>query len=209
MFPHARRDLDGPPFRLPPLLDALSERWWRARPRTRALVMVGFAVLMALAIAGRLSASPHGPPTPALVATRDLPAGHELTSTDLRQVRWPADLVPDRALTSPTGTLIAPLPDGAVATERHVGDAGIVAGVPDGQAVVPVPRGSLPELSVGARLELVAADAAGGAGHLVATDAVVVQVDEVAVWVAAPREEANALADAALRGPIGVVVVPP
>jgi pilus assembly protein CpaB len=209
MFTNARRDLDGPPFALPALLDRIAERWWRARPRTRVLLGLSCAVLLVVAGVATAGASPHGPPTSAWVAVRDLPVGHPLGPDDLRRATWPADLLPDGALAEPDGMLVAPLPRGAVATDRHLGDGGLAAGLPSGTAVVPIPVDAVPALPRGALIDLVAADLGGGPGQLVAAGALVLQTDELAVWLAVDAADAPGLASAALHGSIGVVVVPP
>lgn len=207
MFSNVRKELDGPPFALPPVLDRVAERWWRARPRSR--LVVGLAVVVLLVVIGlaNAAAAPHGPPSVAWVATRDLRVGDVLGPDELRRTTWPADLLPDGVVSEPSGILVAPLPRGAVATDRHVGDGGPATGLPPGTAVVPVPVDAVPPLPSGARLELVAGDGVGGAGQLITGDALVLRTDEAAVWLAVDHEDAAALASAALHGPIGVVVL--
>jgi Flp pilus assembly protein CpaB len=129
MVPTLRRRLDGPPLALPVVVDRAAERWWCARPRTRALVVVTLATVVVAGVA-HAAASPHGPPTPVLVAARDLPTGHVLAPGDLRRAHWPRDLVPAGATTRLEGTVVGPLPRGAVATDRHVTAEGVAAAVP-------------------------------------------------------------------------------
>lgn len=207
MFPRTRGDLDGPPFALPALLDRVSERWWRARPRARVLLSLSAVVLIVVAGIAHAAAAPHGPPAVAWVASHDLVVGHVLEPGDLERTDWPSGLLPDGALREPRGTLAAPLPRGAVATERHLGDAGVAAGLPDGTVAVPVPLEVLPDLPAGARIDLVASDLGGGA-HLLTSGAVVLHTDAVAVWLAVEQQTAPQVAGAALHGPIGVIVVP-
>ena len=208
MLPRTRRLLAGPPVALPPVLDALAERWWRARPRTRLLI--GFAALILVLVAGTTHAasSPYGPPVQVWVSDRDLEVGEVITSADLDEVAWPRDLVPDGVLDEPDGTLLAPLPRGAVVTDRHVGDGGIGGMLPDDTVAVAVPHDRLPALSVGMRVDLVAPDPAGAARILV-EDAVAVAVDEGAVWLAVEPQVAADVTGASLTGAIGAVVLPP
>lgn len=207
MFTRLRRDLDGPPFVLPTVLDRAAERWWRARPRTRVLVASCAVALVVVAGIAR-AAAPHGPPGVAWVASRDLVVGEVLGPGDLRRTDWPSGLLPDGALSDPHGTLAAPLPRGSIATEQHLSDAGVAAGLPAGTAAVPIPLEVLPELPAGARVDLVAGDLGGGA-HVLTTGATVLHADAVAVWLAVDDHTATQVAAAALHGPIGVVVVPP
>jgi hypothetical protein len=207
MLLRTRGHLDGPPLALPPVLDAVAERWWRTRPRTRALLSLGALSVVVLAGVGHAAASPHGPPTGVWLAERDLPVGAALEG-GVRRASWPQDLVPVDAVTEPTGTLIAPVPRGAVVTTGHVGHGGFAAGLPAGTAAVALPLDALPALTAGARIDLVVADPDGG-GVTVASDAVVLGSDEVTVWVAVDRGRAAQVSGAALHGPIGVVVLPP
>lgn len=209
MFTHARRVLDGPHPTLPRRLDRISERWWAARPRTRVVIATGLLVLLLLAVVTRIVVSPHGPPAVAWVATRDLAVGEELDRSALRRVSWPGPLLPAGSLTEPTGTLVAPLPRGAVATDRHLGDLGAIAGVDADRALVPIPLESLPALPIGARVDIVVTDGHELHGRTVARDALVLRDDGSAWWLAVAGAEANDLAGAALQGSLGVVLIPP
>jgi Flp pilus assembly protein CpaB len=207
--PLLSRLLDGAPVALPPRLDRLSERWWAARPRTRAVMLACGAGLVLLVGLAHVAASPFGPPQTVLVATRDLPAGHPLSVADLRTTGWPRDLVPAGALSSrdpwPDRTLRAPLPAGAVATDRHLGDLGLADLLPDGRAGVPVARDLLPDLRVGTRVDLVGRDLHGQAVTLTA-DAFVVGDDGDTQWLAVAPRDAAAVAAAAAAGTLTTVV---
>jgi hypothetical protein len=208
MLPRTRGHLDGPPFALPAMLDALAERWWRTRPRTRTGLSLGAVVLLVMAGVTHAAASPYGPPTAVWIADRDLTIGTVLTADALHRASWPRDLVPDGALQEPIGTLVAPLPRGAVVSDLHVGEGGVAASLPVGYAAVALPPESLPELAPGTRIDLVAADTQGGA-TTIASDAVLLGSDGTAVWVAVERAAATQVSGAALHGAIGVVVLPP
>lgn len=200
--------LDGPPFALPRLLDRASEAWWSRAPRWRAagiLLAIGVLVVLGLAHA---SATPYGPPTTVLVATRDLPAGHQLTRDDLRRATWPDDLAPHDGLERAEGRLASALPEGSPATRRHVADDGVAATLPEGTAAVPVPIEGLPILTVGNRVEVVGRNLDGRAAVL-ANDGSVVAIDDTDVWLAIPAAQAADVAAAGASGMVTVVVLPP
>lgn len=205
-----RSRLDGPPVALPPALDRLSERWWSLRPRHRALAVVVLAAVVVLVGPVRLVASPHGPPTSVLVATRDLPVGHELVADDLRPATWPRDLVPDGATTEARGTVTGPLPRGGVVTSAHLAPpgSGVAAAVPTGRVAVTIPADLLPPLPAGAHLDLVAPDP-DGLPRVAASSATVVAVEGELVWVAVDPPEGPAVAAAAARGQVVAILRPP
>jgi hypothetical protein len=205
-----RHRLDGPPVALPGGLDRWSERWWALRPRTRALTLAALLAVAALLGPARLATSPHGPPTTVLVASRDLPVGHELAPDDLRPATWPQDLVPAGAVTEPRGTVTGPLPRGAVATDAHLAPpgSGIGAAVPAGRAAVTIPAELLPPLPAGARIDLVAPDV-DGTPHVVAGAATVVTSEAELVWVAVEPSDAPAVAAAIARGQVVAILRPP
>lgn len=197
--------MGGAPVALPAALDTISDRWWGLGPRTRTWVVVA-AVIALLAGAGlRAAATPYGSPVGVLVATSDLEPGSPLADADLARRRWPADLVPEGARTRADGTLTAPLPAGAVLTDRHVTDAGVGGLVADGRAAVPLPADLVPELPVGTRLQVVATGVDGEAAVL-ADDAEVVAEDGASVWVAVPHVSAADVAAAGLRGAVAIAV---
>jgi Flp pilus assembly protein CpaB len=206
------RLLDGAPVALPPRLDRLSERWFAARPRTRAALLAGVAGLLLLVGATHLVASPFGPPQTVLLATRDLPVGHPLSPSDLRSTGWPRELVPTGALTARAAvegrTVRAPLPEGAVATDRHLGDLGMADLLPGGRAGVPVSLDLLPALEPGTRLDLVGRDVHGQPIAL-AADALVIGDDGDAVWLAVAPDQAPGVAAAAAAGVLTTVVRAP
>src|SRR5699024_9940081 len=83
---------DGPPVKLPRILDQVSERWWQARPRSRvAMGIFSFLVLVAAGVAHTAS-SPDGPPVALWVTTRDVAVGEKLTAHDLETRSWPETL---------------------------------------------------------------------------------------------------------------------
>jgi hypothetical protein len=210
MLPRTRSWLDGPPVALPTALDRLSERWWALRPRRRALAIVVVVATAVLVGPARLVASPHGPPTPVLLAARDLPVGHELTQDDVRPATWPRDLVPADAASQARGTVTGPVPEGAVVTSSHLASpgSGVAAAVPAGRAAVTIPAELLPPLPGGAHIDLVAPDAEGRP-QVVASAAIVVSHEGELVWVAVDPAEAPAVAGATAGGQVVAVLRPP
>ena len=200
--------LGGPPLALPPWLDRVSERWWRLAPRWRATIAITAAVAVIVAGLAHAAATPYGPPTTAYVAARDLPAGHVLEAGDLRRTTWPRDLVPHDGLEGPEGRLAAAIPEGTVATRRHLADEGVAAALPPGQAAVPVPIDGLPELGVGSRVEVVSRDLHGHATVL-ARESTVVAIDATDVWFSVPTASAPDVAAAGASGLVTVVVIAP
>jgi hypothetical protein len=211
MPPLLHDHLARPPWVLPRWLDAASERWWGAGPRARVIVLAVATGLMLAAVAGRIGGDPHGPPTTVLIATHDLPLGHELQPGDLRRARWPRDLVPDSAIADPdvvvatARQVTAPLPRGAVATDHHLGTTGLGGAVPAGLSAVAVPIDALPPLRVGTRLDLITTDLDGRAVPI-ASDAIVVTTDAETVWLAVDPSQAAEAAAAGLNGSLGAIV---
>jgi hypothetical protein len=190
-------------------LDAVAERWWSARPRTRLALGLAALLLVVAAGTGHVAATPYGPPTVVLVAAHDLAPGARLTDADVARRTMPAGLVPAGALTRAEGVLAAALPAGAVATDRHLGDGGWAAGLPEGRVAVAVPAERLPGLTPGTRAQLVGADHDGRATVL-GDDAIVLGVEELgSVWFAVDADEAVAITGAAAVGALAVVVLPP
>jgi hypothetical protein len=208
MLPRIRHRLAGPPFALPPLVDTAAEAWWRARPRTRLATGVTIAILSVLAGIAHAASAPDGPPVGVWIATRDLLPGEMVGAGEVERRSWPADLVPDGALEQPAGTVTATLPRGAVVTDRHLGDLGVVASVPPGRVAVAVPIDQLPSLAVGARVDLVGPGPDGG-GALLASGAIVVANDGEAIWVSIAPEASLAVSAAVASATIAAVVLPP
>jgi hypothetical protein len=203
---HGTSGLDGPPFALARWLDITSERWWRLRPRVRAAVAVAGLLAVVTAVTARVVTDPYGAPTTVLVATRDLPAGHELGASDVRRRTWPAGLVPPGATLRREGRLALPVVSGSVLTDAHLDALGLVRGLDPADAAVAVPRDLLPELAVGDRVDVLGAGA-DGSGTVVAVGAVVLATDPTTVWLATSREAAPAVVAAVLRGAIGVALL--
>lgn len=151
-----------------------------SRRRTLAAVCVGLAVL-----AGLRSVSPPPPATAsAVVAARDIGGGQVLQRADLTVVGLPPDAVPAGAAVSPAPlvgrTTAAPLRRGEPVTDVRVVAPSLLAGYP-GLVAVPIRLGdaaTVPLLSVGDRIDVVAADPQGKGADVVATGVPVVAIPE-------------------------------
>lgn len=201
--------LDGPPPSLPRALDLASERWWGLPPRARMLLaglVAGVLVLITVAPGLPRAGSTA---VEVAVAARDLPAGHELSSGDLRSERRPAELLPTGA-TAPgaTGTLTSALPRGAVLTDEHLGTGGIGALLGEGRAAVAVPADLIADPRAGVAVELVATDDPGGSTGASPAPGRILRVDAEHVWVEVDASRAGTVAAAATRRSIAVVVRP-
>lgn len=133
-----------------------------ARRRALAALLTAVAVAAGLHVAG----SPPPAEVPVTVAARDLPSGAVLTGDDLRTVGFAPGSVPAGAVAEAAGrTLAAPLRAGEPVTDVRLVGPALTDGYP-GLAAVPV---RLPDagvaglLTVGDRVDLVAADPEGGA----------------------------------------------
>ncbi|GAB3201208.1 SAF domain-containing protein [Nocardioides hungaricus] len=162
------------------------------------------ALLTAVAVAAALQAATAPPPAevPVTVAARDLPSGAVLTDADLRTVGFVPGSVPAGIVDAAVGrTLAAPLRAGEPLTDVRLVGPGLTEGYP-GLAAVPV---RLPDagvaglLTVGDRVDLVAADPQGGPATVVAADAAV---------LALPADEGDP-GVAGLGGRLVVLGVPP
>jgi Flp pilus assembly protein CpaB len=151
-----------------------------ARRRMLAAVLVVLAVL-----AGLRSVSPPPPAAaPAVVAARDLPSGQVLGPEDVAVVDLPPDAVPAGAVASPARlvgrTTAAPLRRGEAVTDVRVVAPSLLDGYP-GLVAVPIRLGdaaTLPLLSVGDRIDVVAADPQGRRADVVASGVPVVAIPQ-------------------------------
>lgn len=208
-YPRPLASLRGRPFALPAPLDDAVERWWALPPRAR--LAIGLSVTLAmLLVAGRGAArSPWGEPVPVLVAARDLPAGAELTPSEVVLVERPEATLPVGALAEvPTGRLSTMIPQGAVLTSAHVTDHGLAAGLAPGRSAVALPAADLPTLSPGQRIDVVTSTT-DGSGARLATDAVVLATGGDHIWLDVARDEAVAIGAGLGWARVTVVLLPP
>lgn len=171
----------------------------RRRPRVRLALVGALALVVALLVQRTVAGAEArraawGPGETVVVATRDLPAGHVLRDSDVREVSLPPAAVPPGALTRvASGRVVrAPVFEGEVLLRPRLAGAGVVgvaALLPPGTraVAVPVDPGTAPPLRVGQQVDLVAV-VAGDDGRptagVLAAAAPVVAVGERAVTVA-------------------------
>ncbi|HEV8115336.1 MAG TPA: SAF domain-containing protein [Acidimicrobiales bacterium] len=196
----------------------------RRQPRVRTGLVVVLAVLCGAGVAATVhgadtARAAWGQATEVVVARRDLAAGDRLDSNSTRLLEHPGPLIPPGALTElPVDARLAePVYAGEVLRAERLAPAGlsaVAARLPaDTRAVaVPVDAGVTPPLAVGDRVDVLVAlgaEAAPGRppGFALATDVVVVDVTEVAVTIAMPRDAAPRLAVAFGQGAVTLALV--
>lgn len=144
---------------------------WHARPFlvVGALVLVGFAVVRAVA-------PPPAPTTAVIVASRDVPAGTELSAADLGVARFPPHLVPEAALRADDDALgrrtAVALSRGTVLSQTLLAGERFAVTPPAGAVIVPVRLSAASTaglLRPGDRIDLVAPPDVVGPGPLDAT----------------------------------------
>lgn len=173
-----------------------------------------------------------GPTRPVLVARRDVPLGARVSTADVRVVRRPDDVVPDRALhddDAARGRVVAvPLLAGAVVTDRHLAPrsrTGLDGLVPAGSRAVRVPDdaglrpppGAVVDVLVALDPALVAGGGGGDATVTVAAGARVLATGDAgdgldgapAVTLLVTEVEAGRLAFAAANGAVTLALDPP
>lgn len=199
--------LAGRPVALPPVLDRVSRAWWQLGPRVRSVLGL-IALVGLLAVAGRgASTSAFGPPVDVLVASRDLSAGVVLDADAVTSRAWPADLVPEDALTRAGGQrLRGPVPAGQLLTARHLAD-GLAGLVEPGHAAVAVPVDGLPEVTPGDVVDVVAATP-DGRGQRAASGVEVLSVDSGWLWLAVPDSAVDLVAASGAAGRLSLGVRP-
>lgn len=162
------------------------------RPRRRRLLTTPrrllAAALLAVAAAVTVDAVAAGPPAGErlFVATRDLPAGHELTAGDLSAVTVPPQAVPDGALRAghAAGRVLgSPVRRGEPVTDARLVGPGLLAAAPARTMAVPVrvaEPAALALLRPGDEVSVLAGPDLGGlggaAGEVLVDSAVVLHV---------------------------------
>ena len=183
----------------------------RRRPRYRRALVVAVAAVCGVTVMtvvqrAEEAAAAWGERVPVLVATRDLAPGDRLDGSNTRVERQPAPLLPRGALpTLPDDVRLAEaVYAGEIVREERLAPAGlsaVAARLPSGTRAmaIPVEPGTVPELELGDRVDVLvalASEAAGDGppGFALATDALVVDVDEEAVTIAVPADVAPRIA---------------
>lgn len=201
-------------------MSSLRDRLHRIRRTVRRVVLVRRRLLAALAAGGAVAAGVHAvaappPPTvPVTVAVRDLPAGTELSVSDLTTGEFAPDAVPDGAARTTVGrTLAAPVRAGEPITDVRLVGPDLVAAHPE-LTTMPVrlpDPGAAALLEVGDRIDLLATDPQAGSTRVVTTGALVLATPPAVgpeptgalpgtvVVLGVPPATATAVADAGVR----------
>ncbi len=198
--------------------------WW-ARLRLRRRPLAWWAVVVALALAAgavvstaleaaRADGRRYGPPTPVVVARRDLPPGTAVGPGAVALTTWPGALVPADALSElPPGRTVTQLVlAGEPLVERRLGDARLARGtralaVPTGPGRLPVQPGE--RVDVLATFDPLVRPRGTPATTTVTRAATVLAVRPDAITVAVPEAEAPEVAFALSQASITLALAPP
>ncbi|MEX2487401.1 MAG: SAF domain-containing protein [Nitriliruptoraceae bacterium] len=207
--PGLRTLVEGRPFAFPAAIDRAAEWWARQPPRVRVLSLVCVAAMMLAATTVRTFAHPYGPAAAVVVARTTLEAGTTITPHDVTIVRWPRDLVPTAAVEDAESvvgtTLRGAVARGVPVTEDVLSHTGLSGLVPPGHMAVPIPSDLLTDLSPGARVDVITADA-NGQGMIVAHDARIVRIESDTGWVAVAAAERARTASAVATGRVVIAL---
>jgi len=193
-----------------------------ARRTRRALAAALLLSAVALAVTDGAVAEPAG--TPTVVATRAIPSGETLRSTDLRVVRFPGDLRPDRAVEDPA-ELVGGTVSGSVASGETITTTRLVSHESGRAGTVTVPirladAGVAQLLEPGTEVDVVTLGEDSDQGRELASDVTVLTVaDDPAdaqyssgadggplVLLGVSADAATGLAAAALHQPVTVTL---
>ncbi|HET7475372.1 MAG TPA: SAF domain-containing protein [Dermatophilaceae bacterium] len=148
---------------LPGPLRGTSRRAAYRRSQARRAVAALLAAAAVWLVLDTLLPDPRPAGDPVLVAASALPAGHVLTSGDLREARWPPALRPAAALSDAARligqTLASGIDPGEVITSSRVRGAGLLSAAPPGMLAARVPLsdpGTARLVAAGDRVDLVA-----------------------------------------------------
>lgn len=183
--------------------------WWAA---TIIVALVAAMMVGNLHSAAKRNRDAWGTPTTVLVATNTIEAGAAI-GEQFSVAQWPQALVPAGAIDTvdPAAVAAAPIFEGEplIAPRLSGSGAGLGARIPSGRSAVAVSALLIPTgLAVGDRVDLVATFPSGVAQHdgVVASAAVVIDVDEDQVTVAVTPDEVSATATAITRGTLTMLV---
>lgn len=201
----------------------------RARSRVRRAVLARRRLLAAILVsvataAGLRAVTAEPPPTePVIVAARDLPAGAALGAEDLATADFAPESAPGGVATEPAD-LVGRVLAGGVRRGEPITDVRLVGprladglddGLSTGLQAVPVrlpDAGTVQLLTVGDRIDLVAADPQRGGSRLLASDVPVLAVPQGGgdgsmpgrvVVVGASPPQVGELVDASVRAFLG------
>lgn len=148
---------------------SISEITARLSGWPRRLLALGCVLLAAFTAMGAKHEPSPARSGSVVVATRDLPAGAQLTGADVRVMAWPADLRPPGAVSRPAQVvgrrLAGPIRADEALTGTRLAGADLTAGLPPQLRAVPVELTgpALPGLvRVGDRIDLLVSDQPDG-----------------------------------------------
>jgi Flp pilus assembly protein CpaB len=196
----------------------------RREPRLWWLLVISVALACGWVVAAIVARADHvrlawGTTRHVLVAEHDLDPGDEIRPDDVSLLSRPSAMVPATALDElPVGAVVrARVLAGEVIVATRIAPAGlsgVAATLPTGTRAVAIPTeaGSTPPLTVGSHVDVLVAlapDSAGGGppGFAVASDVVVVAIEEGAVTVAVPRDAAPRIAVALGQGAVTLALI--
>jgi Flp pilus assembly protein CpaB len=132
--------------------------------------------------------------------------------SDVAVVPWPAEVVPASAVRQPDEVIGRPVaatvPAEVPLVRGHVAADGPSTELPPGRVALPFPLPDGVGLLPGQRIDVLAADSAGG-GVRLAAGAYVLSVDDTTAWISLARDEAPAVAGAVSWGQVRVALLPP
>lgn len=215
----ARANRPGPgraPFRPGLALRRHPRLWWAVT--ALGAMAAGWITATAVSDAHEARAA-WGDMVTVLVARHDVAAGDDVGAADVTRSERPAAVVPEGALRSlrPGAVARSTIVAGEVVVAARVappGTSAVAARLPAGTRAVAIPLepGLAPPLEVGDAVDVLVAlppEAAGGGppGFTVATEVLVVDVGELAVTVAVPRDAAPRVAVALGHGAVSLALV--
>lgn len=215
--PRPRRPLGVRPRFRPGLMLRRQPRLWWVLVLSVALT-AGWLASTVVARADRTRLA-WGASQQVLVAERDLAPGDELLARDVALVARPRSMVPATALSElPDGAVLrAHILQGEVVVGQRLAPAGltgVAAMLPAGTRAVAIPTepGMAPPLRVGDHVDVLVALAPesagdGAPGFAVATDALVVAIDEAAITVAVSRDTAPRIVVALGQGAVTLALI--
>jgi len=135
----------------------------------RRLLALGCVLLAAVTAMGARHEPPPAAAGSVVVAARDLPAGAQLTGSDVRVMAWPVKLRPPGAISRPAQVigrrLAGPIRANEALTGTRLAGADLTAGLPPQLRAVPVELAgsAMPDLvRVGDRIDLLVNDQPDG-----------------------------------------------
>ncbi|HEY2982604.1 MAG TPA: Flp pilus assembly protein CpaB [Jatrophihabitantaceae bacterium] len=199
----------------------------------RRLLALGCVLLAAVTAMGTRHEPPPAAAGSVVVAARDLPAGAQLTGSDVRVLAWPVNLRPPGAISRPAQVigrrLAGPIRADEALTGTRLAGADLTAGLPPELRAVPVELAgsAMPDLvRVGDRIDLLVNDQQDGdatpspSAHVLAEGVRVLAVagrppdpgadgESTGLIVAADQQTALRIAAASGRSVLATVRKPP